>query len=136
MKEDNPGWHKAEPVERVYIKYYPNNNFPTHEAIFCNHRYKEFKAMSSYVCVTNEAKHNMNPSQREIFRWHFRLGHNGFQHVQWLICTGRLKVQGNFKAVANFESPKCASCEFGKCHHRSNKVNTIENNPMKDLLKK
>ena len=29
MKEDKPGWQKAEPVERVYIKYDPNNNLPT-----------------------------------------------------------------------------------------------------------
>ena len=32
LKEDKPGWQKAEPVERVYIKYDPNNNLPTHEA--------------------------------------------------------------------------------------------------------
>ena len=29
LKQDKPGWQKAEPVERVYIKYYPNNNLPT-----------------------------------------------------------------------------------------------------------
>ena len=26
LKEDNQGWHKAEPVERFYIKYDPKNN--------------------------------------------------------------------------------------------------------------
>ena len=29
MKEDNPGWQKAEPVERVYVKYKPKKNLPT-----------------------------------------------------------------------------------------------------------
>ena len=29
LKEDKPGWQKAEPVERVYVKYDPNNNPPT-----------------------------------------------------------------------------------------------------------
>ena len=41
LKEDKPGWQKAEPVERVYIKYDPNNNLPTHEATLPNRRSKE-----------------------------------------------------------------------------------------------
>ena len=52
--------------------------------------------------------------------------------MQWLIHTGRLKVQGNSKGVANYESPKCADCEVGKGHHRFNKLNTIKKNPMKE----
>ena len=42
-----------------------------------------------------------------------------------------MKVQGNYKAVANFERPKCAACDFGEGHRRPNKVNTIKKNPMK-----
>ena len=60
------------------------------------------------------------------------LGNIGFQHVQWLIRTGSLKLQVNSKAVANYESPKCAACEFVKVHRRPNKVNTIKNNIMKE----
>ena len=32
LKEDKPGWKKIEPVERVYVKYDPKNNLPTHKA--------------------------------------------------------------------------------------------------------
>ena len=93
--------------------------------------------MASAVYVTNEANQNLTPPQKEILRWQFRLGNIGFQHVQWLILTGRLKVQGNSKAVANRESPKCDACEFGKGHCRPNKVNTIKKNPTKEqYLKK
>ena len=88
--------------------------------------------MSSAVCVTNEANKKLNPSQKELIRWHFRLGHIGLQHVQQLICAGCLKVQENSKAVANCENPKCSACEFGKGHCKSKKVNTINNNPTKD----
>ena len=38
LKEDKPGWHKAKPVERVYIKYDPKNNLPTHESTLPNQR--------------------------------------------------------------------------------------------------
>ena len=88
--------------------------------------------MLSAVCVTNEADQNLIPSQNELLLWHFILGHIRFQHVQWLIHTGRLKVKGSSKAVANYKRTKCAACEFGKTHCRTNKVNTIKKNIMKE----
>ena len=98
MKEDKPGWQKAKPVERVYVKYDPKNNLPTHEANLPNQREKDSKALKNAVCVTNEANQNLTPSQKELLRWHFKLGHIGFQHVQWLIHTefeGAEKLQGS-----------------------------------------
>ena len=41
-------------------------------------------------------------------------------------------MQGNYKAVSNCERPKCSACEFGKGHRLTNKINTINNNPMKE----
>ena len=41
-------------------------------------------------------------------------------------------MQGNSKAVANCERPKCAACEFRKIHRQPNKIYTIKKNPMKD----
>ena len=83
MKEDKPSWQKAEPVERVYVKYDPKKNLTTHEATLPNQREKEAKALTNAVCVTNKANQNFTPSHKELLRWHFRLGHIGFQHVQW-----------------------------------------------------
>ena len=117
LNEDNPCWHKVEPVERVYVKYDPKNNLPTHKATLPNHIEKEAKALKIAVCVTNKTNQNLTPSQKELLQWDFRLGHIGFQHVQWSICIGRLKVQGNSKAVANWESPKYSACECGKGHY-------------------
>ena len=56
----------------------------------------------------------------------------GSNICKWLIPTGRLKVQINSKALANCERPKCDVCDFGKAHFRSNKVNTINSNHMKE----
>ena len=88
--------------------------------------------MASALYFTNEANQELTPSQKELLQWHFRLGHIGFQYIQWLIRTGRLKVQGNYKAVANCESPKCSDCEFRKGNRRPNKIYTIKKNPMKE----
>ena len=41
-------------------------------------------------------------------------------------------MQGNSKVVSNCERTKCAACEFVKGHFRSNKVNKIKNNTMKE----
>ena len=38
LKKYNTGWNKAEPVERVYVKYDPENNLTTHEDTIPNHR--------------------------------------------------------------------------------------------------
>ena len=41
LKEDKPGWHNAKLVDKVYIKYDPNNNIPNHENIIPNQIEKE-----------------------------------------------------------------------------------------------
>ena len=67
MKEDKPDWQKDEPVERVYVKYDPKNNLPTHEASIPKQIDKEVKALESSVCVTDKANQNLTPSQKELF---------------------------------------------------------------------
>ena len=66
LKEYKPGWQKAEPVERVYFKYDPKNNLPTHKATLPNQIDREVKALTSDVCVTIEANQNLTPSQKEL----------------------------------------------------------------------
>ena len=132
LKEEKPGSHNTKPVERVYVKYDPKNNLPTHEDTIPTQIYKEVKALASDVCVTNQDNQNLTTSQKQLPQWYFILGNIGFQHVQWFICTWRLKVQGNSKAVANYESPKYSEYDFGKGRHRSNKLNTTKNNPTKE----
>ena len=46
--------------------------------------------------------------------------------------SGRLKVQGSSKVVANCERPTYSVCEFVKSHRRPNKVNKIKKNNMKE----
>ena len=62
LKEDKPGWQKAEPVERVYVKYVPKNKLPNHKSNLPNQIEKEFKVFARDICVTNEANQNLTPS--------------------------------------------------------------------------
>ena len=67
MKEDKPGCQKAEPVERVYVKYDPNNNLPTHEANLPNQREKEAKALKMlFVSLTRLTKTSL-PHRKSYF---------------------------------------------------------------------
>ena len=88
--------------------------------------------MASAVRVTTKTNQNLTPSQKELLRWNFRLGHIGIQHVQWLIHTERLKLQVNETSVDNCERPNFDAFEFGKGICLPNKVNTTKKNPMKD----
>ena len=36
LKEEKQGWQKAEPIEKIYVKYDPKNNLPIHEATIPN----------------------------------------------------------------------------------------------------
>ena len=82
LEENKTGWQKAESVERFYIKYDPKNNLPIYEATIPNKREMYVKGLKSPVYVTNEANHNLTPSQKGLLQCYFRLVNIGFQHVQ------------------------------------------------------
>ena len=46
-------------MEKVYIKYHPNNNLLTHEDILANKRYKDVKAPTRSVYVIDEENRNI-----------------------------------------------------------------------------
>jgi Reverse transcriptase (RNA-dependent DNA polymerase) len=70
------------------------------------------------LCVTDSKNQNITESQKELLRWHFRLGHIRFESVQMLLRSGVLAVSEAMKALhraaAKAELPRCASCQFGK----------------------
>ena len=60
------------------------------------------------LCVTDEANQNLSGNQKELLRWHFKLGHMGFAWVQWLARNDFLP-----RRIANVDLPLCASCRYG-----------------------
>ena len=73
-------------------------------------------------CVTNSTNKNLDPLQKELLKWHFRLGHISMAAIQHLLGTGTLAHSYSMKNLhhraSKCDKPKCASCEFGKGKRR------------------
>jgi hypothetical protein len=72
------------------------------------------KALALKGCVTDEVNQNLTAKQKLLLRFHFRLGHIAFQHVQWLGRQGLLGPEGEVMGSDKVTAPKCAACQFGK----------------------
>jgi hypothetical protein len=72
------------------------------------------KALALKGCVTDEVNQNLTSTQKLLLRFHFRLGHIAFQHVQWLGRQGLLGPEGVKMGKDKLTTPKCAACQFGK----------------------
>ena len=103
----------------VSLLYNPSNCLPELSAQvpnYCN------LALNACKNVADDANLNLNVHQKELLKWHYKLGHIGFKHLQWLIRNNRIPVSGNAKLIASCDLPKCAACEFGKAHRRPTKT--------------
>ena len=61
----------------------------------------------------------MNPAEKELLRWHYRLGHLAFAKVQALLRSGVLSHSSSSRSLHAAASkltnpPKCCACLFGK----------------------
>ncbi len=62
---------------------------------------------------TSDTAGVLSKNQLLLLRWHQRLSHLNFAHIQDLSRQGHLP-----KALAHCEPPVCKSCQFGKAHSR------------------
>jgi len=136
FKKDEPGWRAASPITTKSLQYNPRNKLPMLSMSIPQTQERYATALSGILSVVDEANNNLSGAQKELLKWHFRLGHVGFKQLQWMIRSGRLQVP-NAKAVANCVLPKCAACEFGKATRRPTKNATTTSTPTKEMeLKK
>ena len=66
------------------------------------------------TCVTDERNQNLTSLQKKLLQWHFKLGHVGFQNLQWIGRQGWLGPIGEKMGSTTVDAPKCAACQFGK----------------------
>ncbi|KAI2513070.1 hypothetical protein MHU86_1362 [Fragilaria crotonensis] len=99
------------------------NNLPTSEAYNATDPFKAADALVSIVNTVHERNLNLNEAEKELLRWHYRLGHVGFKKVQFILRSGVVskteesrRLQTAACRLTSF--PKCAACQYGKQHRR------------------
>ena len=105
---------------QVELPYNPINNLPVCQAY--NEATVIRRTHELNLCVTDTNNQNLSEAQKELLRWHFRLGHLSFEAIQMLLRSGTLAQSEGAKQMHRNASkcphPKCASCQFGKQKRR------------------
>ncbi len=78
------------------------------------------------LCVTDEANQNLTASQKELLKWHYRLGHLNLTAIQNLLKTGAMGYSRLVQSASKCEHPKCASCEYGKARRKPTSATTTK----------
>jgi hypothetical protein len=76
-------------------------------------------AFSAAISTTSASNANLSATEKELLRWHFRLGHLSFRKVQFLLQSGVMAHKDSARrlqtSAAKLHSfPMCASCQYGK----------------------
>ena len=104
----------------LLVPYNKRNNLPV--SLSYNESVLAHRTHELHLCVTDTANQNLSEAQKELLRWHFRLGHLHFASIQLLLRSGALATSEGAKslhrAASKCELPKCASCQFGKMKRR------------------
>ena len=64
--------------------------------------------------VIDEFNQNLTHLQKILLQLHWRMGHVGFQRLQWIGRHGWLGKVGERFGQSSVKAPKCAACQFGK----------------------
>ena len=76
-------------------------------------------SLYNVMTTVDDNNHNLSPAEKELLRWHCKLGHLSFKKVQHLMRTG---VLSNTEATRRLHTaackiitaPKCTACLFAK----------------------
>ncbi|KAI2509100.1 hypothetical protein MHU86_5348 [Fragilaria crotonensis] len=101
----------------------PDNNLPTSQAYRQPAILPAAECLNATISAVNEANLNLSEPEKELLRWHYRLGHISFRKIQFLMRSGVLTKSNNKRklhqaACSLTELPKCAACQYGKQHRR------------------
>ena len=95
--------------------HYSKPNLPTH---FECTSFAQIPAVAALSSVS-PANYNLSEAEKELLRWHFRLGHIGMRKIQFLMKTGVLgtseslrRLQSKSASLTNL--PRCTACQYGK----------------------
>jgi GAG-pre-integrase domain len=98
--------------QTISFGYSPTCNLPIIRASNSPPPIVNWKVLSA--CITIDNNQNLSEGQKELLKWHFRLGHLNARQIQVLLKTHILGKTRLITAASNCTVPKCASCQFGK----------------------
>ena len=138
VKPMQRGYSRMKPLQTVTMQFDKRTNLPIHAAQLPMGKQVTATALQGAICETSVHNKNLNNAQKELLHWHFRLGHVGFKHIQFLARSGKLPTK-NPKSLSDplLVLPKCAACQFGKACRRPTKTSTTKHDKSKEMeLKK
>ena len=97
----------------------PTNNLPTSQAYRYGCTDAPVKALQTTISEVSLANQNLTEPEKELLRWHYRLGHIGHRKIQLLMRSGVLSHSHATRSLHTAASkiqnpPKCAACQYGK----------------------
>ena len=126
----------------VIARLDPSNNLPTTQVFHHSDPMTAIEALSTTLLVISNSNINLSEPEKELLRWHYRLGHLSFQKIQFLLCSCVLLHSAATRRLHASASqlnlpPKCAACMYGKQHHHPapGKILTIVQNSVGALKK-
>jgi transposase InsO family protein len=107
----------------VIARVNPVNNLPTTTAYNYSDARAAPEALNALITTVSNDNLNLSEAQKELVRWHNKLGHIGYKRVQSLMRSGTLAHSEATRrlhtaACKLTELPKCAACQFGKQKRR------------------
>ena len=102
------------------IAYYnPVTNLPTTTIYNYQDIHKPAELLANTASVVDDHNRNLSQAEKELLKWHYRLGHLSFRKIQHLMKTGVLSNTESSRTLHTAASkirypPKCAACLFGK----------------------
>ena len=112
----------------VSVRVHSHTNLPTSVAYRYNGCEAAASALNNVISVVSNDNINLTDAEKELLRWHQRLGHISFKRVQSLFRSGVLShteaTRRLHTAACKIQNPpKCAACQFGKQSCRPAKGN-------------
>ena len=109
----------------VTVMVNPSNNLPMSFGYDKQNMMTGSVALNTTVNEVSQHNENLTAPQKELLKWHYRLGHLNFRKVQFLMRTGILatteKTRRLHSQAASLlqDLPLCAACQFGKQRRRT-----------------
>ena len=102
---------------------YDSSNLPVLPMYNASHRPKQVgKAhtiqLPGFLSVIDEMNSNLSDAQKELLRYHYRLGHRNMKSLQEILKTKAFGWNDLLRRATRCPTPICSCCMFGKQHCR------------------